>query len=432
MGLRGDHIMRKIYILIFSVILSVMLCLSSDNDIKCMAAEQKLNTEKILTSQQNLTAEKIMDTQQNLNADNIENDVLPDYKELYDKYVDVDGIGSELSDVNNEYGMSTDISFEDIYELLINGNVDGAVDKCVELIGKSITAEILENRSLLIRLMLLILIAAVFNNYSSVLKHSYVGEQGFFITYLMACAILMRSFFLIYDMAENAVMHISEAMQCMLPAFAMSLIMSSGIATSQMTNSVFLLIFAMMEKLLLYGVFPLIRIFFLIVLLNQLNGKDRFSKLSELIKHIAEWVLKGMLALVVGLNAVKTMLIPVYESVKYDILKKGLSLIPGVGQVSGLSGIFIGAGILIKNCVGITAVIILVVIGSIPVLKLIYFYISYRLVVAAIQPISDKRLLSGVLGACDATEVLIKTVLTSLALCVISISIIIVSTNSRL
>ena len=131
--------MRKIYILIFSVILSVMLCLSSDNDIKCMAAELKLNTEKILISQQNLTAEKIMDAEQNLNADNIENDVLPDYKELYDKYVDVDGIGSELSDVNNEYGMSTDISFEDIYELLINGNVDGAVDKCVELIGKSIT-----------------------------------------------------------------------------------------------------------------------------------------------------------------------------------------------------------------------------------------------------------------------------------------------------
>ena len=74
----------------------------------------------------------------------------------------------------------------------------------------------------------------------------------------------------------------------------------------------------------------------------------------------------------------------------------------------------------------------LLVIGSIPILKLLYFYISYRLVLAAAQPISDQRILAGLQGVCDSTACLIKTVMTAIALCVLSIAIIILTTNVRL
>lgn len=350
--------------------------------------------------------------------------------DLYGEYVDIDEIENELGHIDNGDDSPVKISFHDIYELLLSGNVEEALAKCFESIGNSLTIEMIQNRNLLLRLLVLIIIAAVFNNYSSVLKISFVGEQGFFITYLMACSILLKSFFLIYDMSESAINYISEAMECMLPAFTMSLVMCSGIATSQMTNSIFLFVLSVMEKVLLYGILPMIRIYFLIILLNQLNGKDRFSKLAELIKQIAEWILKGFVTAVIGLNAVKSMLIPVYENVRYNMIQKGIAMIPGGSSVTNLSGIMLGAGVLIKNCVGITAVIVLFVIGSIPMLKLLYFYISYRLVLAAAQPVSDQRILQGIQGACDATSVLIKTVLTALSLCVLSIAIIILATNN--
>ena len=349
--------------------------------------------------------------------------------DLYDEYVDIDDIENDLENVSDDNESSLSISFRDLYDLLMEGNVEEALAKCFESISNSVTCEMIENKSLLLRLLMLIIIAAVFNNYSSVLKMSFVGEQGFFITYLMAASILLKSFFIICDMSENAINYISEAMECMLPAFTMSLVMCGGIATSQMTNSIFIFVLSVMEKLLLFGVLPMIRIYFLIILLNQLNGKDRFSKLAELIKQTAEWILKGFVTAVIGLNAVKSMLIPVYENVRYNMIQKGIAMIPGGSSVTNLSGIMIGAGVLIKNCIGITAVIVLFVIGSIPMLKLLYFYISYRLILAASQPVSDQRILQGIQGACDATSVLIRTVLTSLGLCVLSIAIIIMATN---
>lgn len=353
-------------------------------------------------------------------------------QQLFNDYVDMSEIDDDLSEIADVNGERPAISFQDIFGLLKDGNIEGAIRKSFESIGQNVTAEILENRNLLGRLLVLIIIAAVFNNYSSVLKYSYVGEQGFFITYIMSVSILMKSFFLIYDMTEAAVRYISEAMECMLPAFAMSLILCSGIATSQMTNSIFIMVLSVMEKVILYGVLPMVRIYFFIVLLNQLNGRDRFSKLAELVKQISEWLLKGFVASVIGLNAVKSMLVPVYENVRYNMLQKGISMIPGGSAFSNLSGIIIGGGVLIKNCVGITATLILLVIGSVPLLKLMYFYISYRLVLAAAQPVSDQRILAGIQGACDSTGVLIKAILTAIALCVLSISIIILSTNVRL
>ncbi len=350
-------------------------------------------------------------------------------QDVFDEYVDMEEIDNDMDAIKDDHGGELDISYRDIYELLSAGDVDGALKKCFECIGNDLTNEILENRSLMLRLLMLIIIAAVFNNYSSVLKYSYVGEQGFFITYLMTCSILINSFFMIYDISEETINYISEAMECMLPAFILSLTMCGGILTSQMTNQIFVFVLTYMEKLLLYFVLPLSRIYFLIILLNQLSEKDRFSKLAELIYQVSGWILKGFVTVVIGINAVKSMLVPVYENAGYNMLLKGISVIPGGSSITNLSGIMIGAGVLIKNCVGITAVIVLFAIFCIPFMKLLYFYISYRLVLAAAQPVSDKRILMGIEGACNATSVLIKAVMTAVALCVISISMIIISTN---
>ena len=65
-------------------------------------------------------------------------------------------------------------------------------------------------------------------------------------------------------------------------------------------------------------------------------------------------------------------------------------------------------------------------------LKIFIFYISYKLVLAFTQPISDPRITAGIEGACSSAEILLKAVAVSLALCILSIAIVIVSTNVRL
>ena len=355
-----------------------------------------------------------------------------DYYDNFFDYAEIDDIESDLADINQRYGKGETISFSDVFKLLLEGNVEAAIGQAAEGFYRNISSEILQNRVLLVKLVILVMIAAVFSNYSSILKFSYVGEQGFYITYLMIAVLLLQSFSLVYDMAEETVYYLKDIMECLLPALYMSLVLCGGLTTSQMVNSMFLWMLSFVEKVLLVVILPAVRIYFLIVVLNQINTKDRFSKLAGLLKQGIQFLLKAIVTGIIGLNVMKSVLIPVYDNAKYNVLQKGLSVVPGGASLSGLSTILLGAGVLIKNSIGITAVIILLVLGSIPLLKIFCFYIIYRVILVLVQPISDNRILAGLQGAADSTGILLRATTTSIILSVLSIAIVILTTNVRL
>ncbi|MGN0153017.1 MAG: stage III sporulation protein AE [Lachnospiraceae bacterium] len=355
-----------------------------------------------------------------------------DYYNQYYESAGIDNLESELEDINRRYDREESIPVEDIYDLLLEGKIEEAIQKALNGFYQSVTSEIIKNRELLVKLMILVIVAAIFNNYSSILKFSYVGEQGFYITYLMIAAVLMQSFSLVYDMAEETVYYIKDIMECLLPAFYMSVVLCGGLTTSQMVNSMFLFMLSFLEKILLNVILPAIRIYFLIVILNQINTKDRFSKLAGLIKQAVRFLLKAIVTGIIGLNVMKSILVPVYDNAKYGALQKGLSMIPGGSSFSGLGTILLGAGVLIKNSVGITVVLILLVLGSVPLLKIFCFYVVYRVILALVQPVSDNRILSGIQGTADSMGILLLAVSTSMVLSVLSIAIVILTTNVRL
>lgn len=354
------------------------------------------------------------------------------YYDSFSEHVGINELENELNAINQHYGKNESLSFSEVFRSLLSGNVEGAIGQALDGFYQNITDEIVRNKALLLKLFALVIFASIFNNYSSVFKFSFLGEQGFYITYLMIAILLLQSFTLAYDIAEETVFYLKDITQCMLPALFMSLVLCSGLSTSQMVNSMFLWMLAFVEKVLLTVVLPAVRIYFLLTVLNQINVKDRFSKLAGLLKQGIQFLLKAIVTGIIGLNIMKSMLVPVFENAKFMMVQKGLSVIPGGSTVTGLSTILLGAGVLIKNSVGITVVIILIVLGSIPLLKLFCFYVIYKLILAFIQPISDKRILAGIQGAADSTGILLRASATSIILSVLSIAIVIVTTNVKL
>lgn len=354
--------------------------------------------------------------------------------QLYDTFYDqseIEAMDQDIDEICGKYQTTQKISFREILSLLMEGNVDKAVALSIQQFYEALFSEILINKELIIRLLIIVVIAAIFRNYSSILKMSYVGEQGFYVTYLFIAVLLIQSFSLVYGIAEETIYYINDLMKCMLPAFYLSLMFCSGLTTSHMVNTMFLSMLVFVEEILLKIILPAIRIYFFITLLNQLNKEDRFSKLAGLLKQGIHFVLKTITTGIIGLNVVKSMLIPVYENAKYNVLQKGLSVIPGGSTLTGLSSILVGAGMLIKNSVGITVVLILIVCSGVPLLKMFAFYIVYKVITALVQPISDNRILTGIQGISDSTGILIRATSTSLVLSILSIAIVILTTNVR-
>lgn len=361
-----------------------------------------------------------------------ENMVFDEYYEQFHKNANFEQIEEDLYSIDQQYNKKNAIDFMTIFQYVLNGEIEEAIHISLESCYENLTYEIRVNKELIVKIILLMIVAAIFNNYSSMIKFSFVGEQGFYITYLMIAVALMQSFLLVYDIAEETIYYLTDVGKCLLPAFQMSLVLCSGLTTSQMVNSMFVWMLSIIEKLLLTLVLPFIRVYFLIVILNQINGKDRFSKLAGLMKQTLQFILKSITTGIIGLNLMKSILIPVYENTKYNALQKGISMLPGGSTLSGLSTILLGAGVLIKNSVGITVVLIMLLLGSIPLLKMASFYLCYRLILSFMQPISDQRILTGLQGAAESTELLIRSTAMTIVLSVLSIAIVIVTTNVRL
>ncbi len=320
-------------------------------------------------------------------------------------------------------------NFEDLVQTLLQGDVQVEADDWKGYFYQLFLAEIDANRAILVKLVLLAMITAIFTNLGGTIGNGLIGENGFYITYLIMTALLMSSFTLIFQVAEETIEEILGIMEALIPTYMAAVAMSSGMTSSVVLQEGMVMGITVVSWGMQKIVFPLIQLFVIVGLVNNLMEEDFFSKFGELIQTGTGWLMKAALAFVVGLNALKSMLAPAADSVTTAALQRGMAAIPGGQAFHAVSGMVIGSGVLIKNAIGVGGMLVLLFSVSIPVLKMSVFIFSYRCMAAVLQPIADKRMIRGIQSISDGGQMLLTAVLTVIILFLLSIAIVAVSTN---
>ena len=175
---------------------------------------------------------------------------------------------------------------------------------------------------------------------------------------------------------------------------------------------------------------PLVQVMILFVFLNEVVEGERFSKMTELLEDGIRFVLKFVTGTVVGLNVVQGLIQPAADRVKGSMFAKTASAIPGIGNsVQAVSEIIVGAGTLIKNSVGVAAMIIVLGITLLPVIKMGVLVFFYKFSAAVIEPVADKRISGTLNGVCRGSVLLAKIMLTSMLLFLITIAMVAASSS---
>ena len=320
-------------------------------------------------------------------------------------------------------------NFEGLVQTLLQGDVQVEADDWKGYFYQLFLAEIDANRAILVKLVLLAMITAIFTNLGGTIGNGLIGENGFYITYLIMTALLMSSFTLIFQVAEETIEEILGIMEALIPTYMAAVAMSSGMTSSVVLQEGMVMGITVVSWGMQKIVFPLIQLFVIVGLVNNLMEEDFFSKFGELIQTGTGWLMKAALAFVVGLNALKSMLAPAADSVTTAALQRGMAAIPGGQAFHAVSGMVIGSGVLIKNAIGVGGMLVLLFSVSIPVLKMSVFIFSYRCMAAVLQPIADKRMIRGIQSISDGGQMLLTAVLTVIILFLLSIAIVAVSTN---
>jgi stage III sporulation protein AE len=340
-------------------------------------------------------------------------------------YTEIQEVIDDVMGKNNEFNFSSYIG------KLVNGEEAFSISAVSNQLLSSIKGEIKANLGTFVSLITIALIAALFTNLSMAFKNNNVSETGYYITYLLLFGLLISSFIIASRIAATTISSILDFMKAMVPTYFMSVAFTSGATTSLVYYEAALTLITVVDFLIIKVIIPMINFYLVIMLANNLSKEDMLSRLADLFSSAISWLLKSMLAAVIGFNAIQGLIVPVADQVKRSALLKASEALPGIGDaLGGVTETVLGAGVLLKNAIGVAGLIAILIMSAVPFLKLLMITVVYKVGCAALQPISDKRFIECISASAKSAAMLLQTVFVGAVLFLLSITIVAVTTGS--
>lgn len=299
----------------------------------------------------------------------------------------------QMQDAVNQILKEDSFSIEEILNQILKGESLFQKETMSKWFKNIVKAQLQREQKAMFQVVLLVLLAAVFSNFTAVFGDGKTGETSFYITYMLLLAVLIKSFgsmgVELKELLENFILFL----KALMPSYFLAVTASSGSATAMIFYEAVLFLIYVIQVVFLKGMIPAIYVLALVELVNYLHSEDFLSKMAELLQTLIEWTLKSCMAVVLGMQLIQNMIGPAMDSLKRDIIGKTAASIPGIGNaINGVTEVALGTAVIIRNGIGVVGIIILVCIGIRPVIRLVLLAFLYKLLAAVTQPVSDKRM----------------------------------------
>ncbi len=334
----------------------------------------------------------------------------------------------QMQDAVNQILKEDSFSIEEVLSRILNGESLFQKETMSKWFKNIVKAQLQREQKAMFQVVLLVLLAAVFSNFTAVFGDGKTGETSFYITYMLLLALLIKSFgsmgIQLKELLENFILFL----KALMPSYFLAVTASTGSATAMIFYEAVLFLIYVIQVVFLKAVIPAIYIWALVALVNYLHSEDFLSKMAELLQTLIEWSLKSSTAVVIGMQLIQNMIGPAMDSLKRDIIGKTAASIPGIGNaINGVTEVALGTAVIIRNGIGVVGIIVLVCIGIRPVIRLALLAFLYKLLAAVVQPVSDKRM-TGALSTIGNGYVLFLKVLLCMELLIfITIAILSIS-----
>jgi len=247
---------------------------------------------------------------------------------------------------------------------------------------------------------------------------------------LMIISILMAVF---VDCCNSFITGIDEMIsfyQVLCPVFFPAITLACGISSSAGYYEIVLFIIYLINLLIKNILFKVNVCGNLLWMIDVLDNKKRYSKMTELMDKLIRYCGKGIMIFIFGFEGVKGLILPIKDSIESKAVLKVVESIPGVGSsANAVSKQVLGTAVLVKNSIGVLSIIaILLLIGG-PLIKIVIIAFSLKFLSAILQPISGDYVSNVIENSVKGINNLIYMMVISVSLLCITIAIICYSTN---
>ena len=311
-------------------------------------------------------------------------------------------------------------SMKDMLDGLIKGEKVLSEDTVQEMVHSFLFSGLEKEKSLLIKILLLILLSAVLANFADVFESGQIGDICFYIVYLLLFILLMDSFSSVTRSVQQTITWMAEFMRGLAPAYFLTISIAAGSSTAAVFYEGVLILNWLIQEVILNLLFPGACLYVLISLINNLSKEEMLGKMAELLDTAVSWGLKTLLGMVVGLQVVRGLIAPVMDTLKRSALGKAAGALPGVGNaVNMVTELVLTSAVLVRNCLGVVILFAFVAAGAGPVIHYGILSLIYRFLAAIAQPVSEKRIVDSLATMGEGCALLLRILFTAEILCIL-------------
>lgn len=357
----------------------------------------------------------------------------------------LEGISEELNRLWNENYMQEITDYLDdaygkneldtgkLWQEILRGNLKESIREFGAQAAGNLFYEFSAGREIFMNILLLAVLSALFTVVMDIVESKQVSHLGFYFLYLLLCIMLARVFRSIYQETERILLSMTDFVKILIPAYTAALGMTNGSATATVYYEGVLFVIWCVEEIFCRVALPGIELYMLLALMNGVWSGEKLTGILQSLKRWIELLLKAVLWIVGSIGILQALITPVIDSLKWNTAKKVAGMVPGVGNISeGISEIFVGSAILIRNGVGIFFTVTLIFLCLVPLCKIFVLAGCLKLSSALGAIVNHSRLTTCSDKVAEAAFLLCRVLLTGIALFLLSIAISVLAVNRNM
>jgi len=283
--------------------------------------------------------------------------------------------------------------FRDLVQQAVRGELDLSINGILSSGLQIVTGEFIASSGLLRQLLIIAILSALLSCLTEAFKHKSAGELGFYVTFLMTVLLAISSFYLSVQILNSVVSLVGGIMLAAIPLMTTIMIMSGNVVHAASFNPLLFFALQLVTWFVSAVYIPLVLASAGLELVNHLSETVRLDKLAELLRKLADWSLKGIVAVFSLLLTLQRFSAPIANNIAIRTTHTAIGAIPVVGSaLNAAVDTVIHFGQAARSGVLVALVIVLCIAMATPLLKMVVLAGMYKVTASLVQPVADPRL----------------------------------------
>lgn len=298
-----------------------------------------------------------------------------------------------ITEYAGEYGFSCpDIG--DIISGLISGDALIDFGTVFDAIIRIFMNEIFSCLVLFAEVIFICAVSGLLKSSSTSFGETTVSGVGQLICNYAAVAVCIANFYMMYRLAGEAIDQMVGFIQALSPVMVTLLVGSGGVTTGAVMNPVVLMAITIFSTVIDVFIFPAVFMSCAFFMINSLTENNYIRKLAGYIRKIALFAIGICVLIFSGLSAVQGIVTVSADSVLTRAAKYSVgNFVPIIGGFAADSlDLIRSCCMVIKSAAGLFGITAVLVIISVPILKLAAAAAVYKLAAAVTEPLGNDNI----------------------------------------